>query len=72
MGRRRREPRWLRDLADGAWASSVLWRPRELQQAIEREAARRGMDPWQLTRQIARCWQQEGRIATLEPGGGRQ
>jgi hypothetical protein len=62
--KRRRD--WLRDLADGAWASSILQRPRELQEVIKREASQRGLEPWELTRQIARRWLADGRIDSLE------
>jgi hypothetical protein len=63
---KRRRSDWLRDLADGAWASAILQRPRELQEVIEREARQRGLEPWELTRQIARRWLADGRIESLE------
>lgn len=72
MAKPPRHERWLLRLAEELRYLAVMEQAREVNDRILLACQNRpGLEPWELTRQVARIWLEQGHIRSLNPAENR-
>jgi hypothetical protein len=71
MARPPRAERWLLELAEELRYLAVMEQTRGVNDRILLACQNRGLEPWELTRRIARIWLEQGHIRSLNPAENR-